>query len=217
MLDFPPRLWTGLASGLLLPRALLVHPDLDPDGHGARVGILARAIGLPLMPGVPGDRLELAGCMHDVGKIFVPPEILNKPGSLTMAERTIMNRHPVDGAWFLSAVRPDLHRDVLDAALYHHEDFDGRGYPCGLTAQRIPLVARIIAVADAIDALLSPRVYRPAWVPGRVRHYLVARSGTRLDPLVVSVAIDRFDTLLMLRQGRGKRRAKLILLAERET
>jgi HD-GYP domain-containing protein (c-di-GMP phosphodiesterase class II) len=119
-----------------------------------------------------------------VGKIFVRDEILCKPGALDAEERQIMNRHPVDGAELLASIT-DLRR-VLPGVRNHHERLDGRGYPDGLRGDEIPLLARIIAVADTYDAMTTSRPYRPGLPPERAAAEIQTGTGSQFCPTVVA-------------------------------
>ena len=142
------------------------------------------------------EELWLAATLHDVGKIFIRDEILGKPGALDAEERQIMKRHPVDGAELLSAIT-DLRR-VLPGVRNHHERMDGQGYPDGLSGDEIPLLARIIAVADTYDAMTTSRPYRPGLPPERAGDEIKAGTGTQFCPTVVAaftrlLAAGRFE------------------------
>jgi HD-GYP domain-containing protein (c-di-GMP phosphodiesterase class II) len=121
--------------------------------------------------------------LHDIGKMGVPDEILFKPGSLTDEEWEIMHRHPTHAFNLLSRI-PFL-KPALDIPYCHHEWWDGSGYPNGLKGEEIPITARIFAVVDVWDALLSKRPYRPAWSEPEVLNYLREQSGKHFDPRVV--------------------------------
>jgi len=160
--------------------------ERDPytAGHSRRVRRhclrLADALGLP-------DRqrrlLSLAAKLHDIGKVGVPEAVLNKPGPLTDAERRLVRDHPVIGERILAPIirRPE----VLGAVRSHHERLDGGGYPDGLAGDRVPLLARLIAVADCFDALTTSRAYRAALPAAEALEVLRADAGTHLDPHVV--------------------------------
>ncbi len=159
----------------------LEESDLYTRGHSERVAvyseILARGLSL-------GDsevkRIVQAGVMHDVGKIGVRYDMLNKPGKLTPEEVAVFRQHPEKGKRILAPV-PCLH-GLIDGCWCHHEWFDGGGYPRGLAGQNIPLVGRIVAIADAYDAMTSDRAYRRA-LPHQVAVSEIERcSGTQFDP-----------------------------------
>lgn len=160
--------------------------------HSQTVAALSERIGRAMdLRGARLEALAAASLLHDVGKIGVPDAILTKPGSLTHAEFEIVKRHPQTAI--------DILRDMSSLAevkpiiLHHHERFDGRGYPFGLRGDAIPIGARIIAVADAIDTMLSPRTYKAAYSVDRARSELLAGSGSQFDPQVVGVALSTLD------------------------
>ena len=132
------------------------------------------------------ETVEIAAVLHDVGKIGVPDAILAKPGPLTPHEFEIIQQHPVIGVGILRNVT--LLQRVLPAILHHHERWDGGGYPAGLAGERIPRAARILHVADALDAMLSRRVYKPPLSPQQARAELTDQRGRQFDPQVVDVA-----------------------------
>jgi HD-GYP domain-containing protein (c-di-GMP phosphodiesterase class II) len=135
----------------------------------------------------------MAGFLHDVGKIAIPDEILNKPGPLTPGEWTVMRTHAQLGASVLERL-PEL-RDVAAAVRHHHERMDGGGYPGGLRGEEIPIEARIVAAADTYQAIVSERVYAPARSRRAALAELDRVAGTQLDADVVqalrSVLADR--------------------------
>lgn len=153
---------------------------------GALAGRLARGLGLP----DPFVRLiERTAPLHDVGKIAVPDPILLKPGPLAPTELAIMQRHTTVGARLLSGGRFPLMRMAEEIAWTHHERWDGRGYPRGLAGEAIPLAGRIVAVADAYDAITSDRPYRPARTRAEARRLLTEGAGGQWDPAVVHVLL----------------------------
>jgi HD-GYP domain-containing protein (c-di-GMP phosphodiesterase class II) len=123
--------------------------------------------------------------LHDIGKMGIPDEILNKPGPLTVEEWETMKKHPNFAFEMLSPIR--YLRLALDIPNYHHEKWDGSGYPYGLKGDQIPLAARIFTVVDVWDALRSDRLYRPGWTEEKVDEYMRASSGLHFDPQVVDV------------------------------
>lgn len=169
----------GLSSALELR-------DNETRGHSQRVTELTVRIARQM--GLDGDQLEhirRGSLLHDIGKMGIPDNILLKPGSLTPEEWEIMRRHPSMAQEMLSSV-PFL-RPALEIPFYHHERWDGSGYPMGLKGEKIPLAARIFAVADVWDALLSDRPYRQAWPRDQVVEYMQKQSGVLFDPTVVGV------------------------------
>lgn len=155
-------------------------------GHGARVAALAEPIALEL--GWDRERirsLRWAAPLHDVGKVKVRPQLVGKPGPLTVEELAEMRRHPAAGAQLVLPLRK--FHDALPYVLFHHERWDGGGYPAGLTGRRIPVEARILAVADAFDAMISPRPYRGALTHEHALAEVEAGSGTQFDPTAVEL------------------------------
>ena len=129
------------------------------------------------------DRLGLAAVFHDFGKIGVPEEILLKDGKLTKEEFAVMRKHPMIARDLLSSL--ELLSDLLPAIAHHHERWDGTGYPHGLKGEQTPLWARIIALADAYDTMISLRTYKKRMEPSRVRQELDDGRGTQFDPELV--------------------------------
>ncbi len=170
--------------------------------HTRRVGrvsaLIARELGLP-----PGSvkLIERAAPLHDIGKIAIPDRILLKPGRLTPEEFEVVKAHTVIGARILSGSRFDILRLAEQVALAHHERWDGKGYPHGLSGERIPLPGRIVAVADVFDALTHVRPYKPAWPWEEAVSEIEAQRGRQFDPQVV----DAFLRLV----GRGELRQAL--------
>lgn len=162
----------------------------DPytNGHSMRVTevtvTLAQELGLE---NEMVEKVRLAGLVHDIGKIGVPEEILHKPGKLTDDEFEFIRNHPSAGEKILSPVIKD--KTVLEIVRHHHERFAGGGYPGGLIAEAIPLGARLMAVADAYDAMTSTRPYRSAMTPGKARAQLLANRGSQFDPALVDLFI----------------------------
>ncbi len=155
----------------------------DLYGHVHRVSSVAVEIGREMALETEDiDRLSIVGVLHDVGKIHVDPAILSKPGPLIGDELSDMRKHPEFG-FAMTVDRFD--RAVSEAILYHHERFDGTGYPLGLAGEQIPLLARIVLVADAFDAITSHRAYQPALPADYAVAEIVANSGTQFDPGVV--------------------------------
>lgn len=134
------------------------------------------------------ETLRAAALLHDVGKIGVPDAILTKPGPLTDEEFSIIKRHPETALEILSPV--SFLSDERPLILHHHERYDGRGYPSGLAGHRIPIGARILAVADALDTMFSARTYKQAYAIDRVRAELRGGSGRQFDPAVIDVLLD---------------------------
>lgn len=132
--------------------------------------------------------IYLAGFFHDIGKVRVGKAILCKPSSLTTQEREIVEKHPVCGALVLLGL--GLKGPLLSLVLHHHERFDGNGYPARLRGEEIPVGARILSVADAYDAMTSPRSYNRVLSPEEALNELKRCKGTQFDPVVVEAFID---------------------------
>ncbi len=158
--------------------------DRETEGHSQRVTELTLRLALAL--GVsPSDLVHVrrGALLHDIGKMGVPDAILLKPGPLTDEEWVIMRRHPLLAHELLSPIT--YLRPALDIPLYHHEKWDGAGYPHGLKGEQIPLTARLFTVADVWDALRSDRPYRKSWPADRTQAYLRDQAGRHFDPAVV--------------------------------
>ena len=134
------------------------------------------------------DNLYYTALLHDIGKIGVPDEILNKPGPLTDEEYSIMKEHPATGGKILKVVT--VIDDIKDGAAYHHERYDGKGYNRGLEGNDIPLTATIIAVADAVDAMGSTRPYRAKRTVEYVISELEKGKGRQFDPKIADIFIS---------------------------
>jgi putative nucleotidyltransferase with HDIG domain len=162
-------------------------------GHSEKVAKYATEIAQEL--GYSRDNLEsvrVAALLHDIGKIGVPDHVLSKPGPLSNKEWEIMRRHPDLGAAILKHI--DAFKDCLGGVLHHHERYDGSGYPAGLKGDNIPLNARILAVADAYDAMTSERPYRCGKMTREQALSELRRcAGKQFDPIVVEVFVNLFE------------------------
>ncbi|MFD0738139.1 HD domain-containing phosphohydrolase [Lysobacter koreensis] len=134
--------------------------------------------------------IEMAAPLHDIGKIAIPDAVLMKPGPLSEEETAVMRRHPLIGHELLSGSQNRFIQTGALIALRHHERFDGSGYPDGLAGEEIPLEARIVAVADVLDALISPRPYKKAWDLDASLAYLIDQRGRLFDPRCVNALLD---------------------------
>lgn len=158
-------------------------------GHSEKVAEYARLIAERMgLSEQEIDLVYLCGIVHDIGKIGVPENILNKPGPLSPEEFGTMRFHPVRGADILAHI--SWLNDVVPVIESHHERYDGRGYPRGLRGEEIPLLSRILAVADAFDAMTSDRSYRKALPLRKAISELKNNAGTQFDPLVVQVFLQ---------------------------
>jgi diguanylate cyclase (GGDEF)-like protein/putative nucleotidyltransferase with HDIG domain len=165
--------------------------DAYTGSHSYMVGELAARVARRM--GLDTEQVELtrlAGSLHDLGKLAIPEEILRKPGPLNEAERLVLERHPQIGFRMLDSLGVE---PVATWVLYHHERWDGDGYPDGLPAERIPLGSRILLVADAYDAMTSDRIYRSRFSHERAISELERCAGTQFDPDVVLAFKDEFD------------------------
>jgi HD-GYP domain-containing protein (c-di-GMP phosphodiesterase class II) len=136
------------------------------------------------------ERIRLGAVLHDVGKIGVEDKILKKQAPLDQDEWKVMQTHPDQGYDIMSRV--EGLKDVIGGMRYHHERWDGKGYPFGLKGEEIPFIARIIAVADTYDAMVSTRPYRKGLDPKIAYDEIVKHSGTQFDPTVVEAFIEAF-------------------------
>jgi diguanylate cyclase (GGDEF)-like protein len=143
--------------------------------------------------------VRLAAVLHDIGKIGIPDAVLHKPGPLTDDEWTIMRQHPVLGQQLLKQVG-GIFAEISHSVVAHHERWDGRGYPLGLSKQAIPLAARILAVVDAYDAMISLRVYRLPLSEAEARTELLRCAGSQFDPQVVDAFLEEMDEEKQLQQ-----------------
>lgn len=163
--------------------------DSDTANHIHRVRYYSQAIARKMgCDDAQAEAIGYSSMMHDVGKIAIPDSILRKPGKLTEEEFAIMRTHTIAGAKILGD-KP-FFKPARNIANYHHERWDGTGYPEGLKSEKIPFEARIVTVADVYDALCSRRVYKPAWSEEEVLAELKKNSGSHLDPNVVKNFIE---------------------------
>lgn len=145
------------------------------------------------------ENIKFVSIFHDVGKIKIPDEILNKAGKFTKEEYEIMKTHTTEGKNIMKKVFPGPENSTLlkyaeDIVLYHHEKWDGSGYPTGISKEDIPLCARIMAVADVFDALVSKRVYKEKMSVDEAYNVLKEESGKHFDPQIVDIFINiRYD------------------------
>lgn len=166
--------------------------DRYTSGHSKRVAKYAQMIAAKMGKSIEEQqKIYQAGLLHDIGKIRVPADIINKPGKLTDEEYDIIKIHPVTGYRILESISDDGF--IALAAKYHHERYDGKGYPNGLKGETIPEVARILGVADAYDAMASNRSYRNALPQSVVREEIERCKGTQFDPYIADVMLQMID------------------------
>jgi putative two-component system response regulator len=174
--------------------------DNETGVHVKRMSLYAAAIGRQLgLDALELDLLLNASPMHDVGKIGISDSILLKPGKLTAEEFAVIQTHPVIGASILEGHDSVLLQAAHQIALYHHEKWDGSGYPHRLAGEAIPLLARIAAVADVFDALTMLRPYKQPWPMEQARAEILRLAGSHFDPQVVQAFAAGFDELLAIR------------------
>ena len=167
--------------------------DIVTYEHSRRVATYAQRLSRYLGWGRREARdLALAALVHDLGKTWIANDILNKSAALSEDERRTMERHPVIGARIL--IGCEVHPFYVETVLYHHEAWNGRGYPTGLHGEEIPLSARILSVADVYDAMTSQRPYRAPISDEMVRNNLVQGAGQQFDPTVVQAFLHLLDT-----------------------
>ena len=162
-------------------------------GHSDRVTLIAEGLARYLgWRGAQLGALRLGGSLHDVGKLAVHASVLCKPGPLTDEERAEIMAHPVAGAQLIEGV--EGFRPALPYVLYHHERWDGTGYPRGLAGEEIPIVARLLGVADAFDAMTSERSYRPALPVDEALAELQLCAGSQFDPQLAETFVEGWRT-----------------------
>lgn len=172
--------------------------DRYAQGHSDRVAVIARRLGKELrLNAAEQEQLYLAGLLHDIGMIAVPLGVILKPSRLTADEFAQIRQHPGRGYAILCHLQRFDH--LPQSVLYHHEHYDGSGYPEGRARELIPLAARIIAVADAFDAMSSPRPYRESLPPSAVRQAFRQGVGSQWDPVVVEVFLRAWEDVCRLR------------------
>lgn len=167
------------------------YKDNETGLHVQRMAEYARLVALELgFNERDAETLAAAAPMHDIGKLGIPDDILCKPGKLTPEEYKIIQGHPEIGARILGAPDSELLFIAQQVALYHHEKWDGSGYPHGLKGTEIPLVARIAAAADVFDALVSVRPYKKPWPLERVLSLFEEEKGRHFDPQVIDAFLN---------------------------
>ena len=163
--------------------------DTSTIRHGPRTGrialLISKALGLSKSE---YNSIHIAGILHDIGKIGIPERILTKSGKLTPQEWHSMRQHPILGAQILTPISGWDH--IANLVKTHHEKYNGRGYPYGLSGEEIPLGARILAIADAFTTMTDGRVYRPPFTLDEAIMELIKCAGTHFDPAIVPAALE---------------------------
>ncbi len=166
--------------------------DSYTNGHSLRVASYTKLLAKKLGENeATAQKFYNIALLHDIGKIGIPDEILNKPGKLTEDEYETIKTHTYRGFEILKRVRSQ--KDISDGAYYHHERFDGKGYPTKLNGAKIPWVARIISVADAFDAMSSTRPYRKRLPMEEIVEEIKKCSGTQFDPVVAKAFLELYE------------------------
>ncbi len=182
---------------------LVLASEYRDDNTGDHIGRMARygaLLGLKLgMPPSQVHNLRYAAPMHDVGKIGIPDRVLRKPSSLTEREFEVMKTHTLMGARILSRAKSDILRTGQQVALAHHENWDGSGYPFGLSGNAIPLVGRIVRIVDAFDALTSARPYKDAYPIELALTFIRRGRATLFDPKLTDLVLANSQVLLRMR------------------
>lgn len=167
--------------------------DEYTNGHSIRVGAYSKIIAEHLgMSSDEVDNIYYIALLHDIGKIAIPDSILNKPGRLTDEEFEIMKSHTTRGARILKGI--STIPQITEGAKYHHEKYDGSGYPEGLRGEDIPYVARIICCADCFDAMASKRVYKPSFTMETIINEFKRCAGTQFDPAIANVVVSLLES-----------------------
>ena len=169
--------------------------DTDTGRHLLRVCSYSELLANGLdLPGYQVNSIRRYASLHDVGKVGLPDQLLKKPGPLTQIEFEEMKKHTVMGYELLRLARADTL--ALNIALCHHEKYNGRGYPYGLTAEQIPVEARIVALADVFDALTTRRCYKNAYPLEQARQIIEEERGHHFDPKLVDIHLENWDLVV---------------------
>ena len=167
-----------------------VEKNTNRGTHSNRVSQLCKIMGAAMeLPDIDIYKLEISGLFHDIGKIAIQDHIINKSGPLTPKEWSEIMMHPEVGSWILSSSLEMA--DIAKYVLYHHERYDGSGYPKGLKAEEIPLLSRIISVADSYDAMTNQRSYKETLDQELAIQELISNKGKQFDPAVVDIFIEK--------------------------
>ena len=183
----------------------LVHAleavDSDTEAHVQRTRLMGKALGMKIgLSAYEGHSLNLLCLLHDIGKISVPLEILNKPGKLSEEEWAVLRSHPAKGASLVSS--SEELSFLAPMILSHHERWDGKGYPRGLKGEEIPILARIISIVDAYDAMVNDRSYRKALSIEKAKEEIRLNAGTQFDPRLAAAFLEILEENPELAQGK---------------
>jgi putative nucleotidyltransferase with HDIG domain len=204
---FTDQIWTKLVKkekeGFLLALTdsvgalvqALEAKDVYTNGHSQRTSLYANVLAKQLMVNIPEDIFLNACLLHDIGKIGIPDRVLSKKGKLTTQEMALVKTHTEVGASILK--NSQSLAKTIPMVLYHHERFDGQGYPHGLPGESIPLEARILSVADSFDAMTSSRPYRKTMSPAKAYEEIISQSGAQFCPKVVEAFVNCYNQILV--------------------
>ncbi|WEF31385.1 response regulator [Pseudoduganella chitinolytica] len=182
------------------------YKDNETGMHVIRMSHYARLLGVAVgMDETQADDLLHAAPMHDVGKIGIPDRILQKPAALDKEEWAIMQSHALIGGDIIGEHPHGMLKLARDIALTHHEKWDGSGYPNGLAGSAIPLVGRIVAIADVFDALTSARPYKAAWPVEETVDYLKQQKGRHFDPELVDLFLQQLPAICAIKDKWAER------------
>lgn len=197
--------WESIIDSMAL---LAEYRDKTTGGHIQRTKgyfrlIMERSGGFDLFPSEDLSLVCHSAALHDIGKVAVPDSILLKPGPLTEEEFEVIKLHPEVGAKILSQAEVLLEGKsflsyAIDIAEYHHERWDGSGYPYGLAGEDIPFLARVMAIADVYDALVSERPYKPPFSHGKALDVIVEEAGGHFDPSLVEAFLSSSEDVLSI-------------------
>jgi putative two-component system response regulator len=177
------------------------YKDNETGLHVMRMSHYAQVIALAYgFSEQKAEDLLHAAPMHDIGKIGIADSILLKPGKLTVEEYQEMQKHPLIGAEIIGDCESDLLKMAKAVALYHHEKWDGTGYPFGLSGEQIPIEARIVALSDVFDALTSARPYKQAWTIEATLQHIRAQKGLHFEPVLVDLLEQNLQQILEIKQ-----------------
>jgi putative nucleotidyltransferase with HDIG domain len=205
------RIRDDYAKTIAALSAMLDIGEQMPSGHSSRVMeysmMIGEQMGLPLED---IEQLRFAGLLHDIGKTGLPSELLLKPSKLSSEELERVRAHAELGASIVDQI--EFLKSLTPVILHHHEHWDGSGYPNGLAGDGIPLLARVLAVADAYDAMTTKRTYRKRLTMAQARTEMRAQAGSQFDPGIVEALLDAFDAqalagatgLLAPREAKGR-------------
>lgn len=177
----------------------------EADGHIQRSSLMSQYIAREMgLSKEFVDTIYHAACLHDIGKVNVPESILSKPGKLTREEFELVKKHTTDGYNMLKSSSRSVAQMGAIIAKTHHENWDGKGYPDGLKGLNIPIEGRIMCIVDVVDALLSAKPYKKAWLAEDIISYIEDQSGRFFDPQIAELVVNHFAELEALGKDNGR-------------